>query len=55
MSEPDKKGTTWPWIVVPLAAVGLFFALRYCQRNLPPAEHAETPAAPAPESAPAPQ
>jgi len=56
MSEPDKKGATWPWIVVPIAAISLFFALRYCQRNLPPAEQAETAAVtvPAPAETPAP-
>ena len=56
MSEPDKKGSTWPWIVVPIAAISLFFALRYCQRNLPPAAQAESPAVivPAPAETPAP-
>jgi hypothetical protein len=53
MSEPEKKGSTWPWIAVPLAAVIVFFALRECQHRLPPAEHA--PAAvvpPAPDAEP---
>ena len=44
MSESDKKGSAWPWIAVPVAAISLFFVLRECQHRLPPAEHA--PAAP---------
>ena len=70
MIEPEKKGSPWPWILVPVAAVSLFFVLRECRQSLPPAEsapeHAVTaPAAPAdpqpaepeaaPASAPAPQ
>jgi hypothetical protein len=47
MSETEKKGSTWPWIAVPVAAVVVFFALRECQQRLPPAEHATAePAAP---------
>ena len=42
MSEAEKpeskKGSTWPWILVPVAAVSLFFVLRYCQQRIPPAE-----------------
>jgi hypothetical protein len=53
MSEPEKKGSTWPWIAVPLAAVIVFFALRECQHRLPPAEHAPASAG-SPETAPAP-
>jgi hypothetical protein len=40
MSESEKKGSAWPWIAVPVAAVSLFFVLRECQHRLPPAEHA---------------
>jgi hypothetical protein len=40
MSESEKKSAAWPWIVVPLTAVILFFVLRECQHRLPPAEHA---------------
>jgi hypothetical protein len=54
MSEAEKKGSTWPWILVPVGAVVLFFVLRYCQQHLPPAgqpapaeQGTETPAAPA--------
>ncbi len=51
MSEAEKKGSTWPWILVPIGAVSLFFVLHYCQQHLPPAEKARpaeaTPAAPA--------
>lgn len=70
MSEPEKKGSPWPWILVPIAAFSLFFLLRQCRLSLPPAEHAAaadvtvpaTPDAPAPadpkaaepETAPAP-
>ncbi len=38
MSEPEKKGSPWPWILVPVAAVSLFFVLRECRQSLPPAE-----------------
>jgi hypothetical protein len=63
MSEPEKKGSPWPWILVPVAAVSLFFVLRQCRQNLPPAEHAvaaesegEAPVVEAaPDSIPAPQ
>jgi hypothetical protein len=56
MSEPEKKGSIWPWIIVPLGAFAVFFLLRECQRRLPPAERV-SPAASvsAPEPAPAPQ
>ena len=68
MSETEKKGSPWPWILVPIAAFTLFFVLRECQTRLPPADHAaapavtapatpetpaQTPAAPAPQSEPA--
>jgi len=48
MSEPEKKGSKWPWILVPIAAFSVFFALRECQHRLPPTEHA-APAEPAPQ------
>ena len=48
MSETEKRGSPWPWILVPISAVGLFFVLRECRQNLPPAEHAPAPANPAP-------
>jgi len=56
MIETEKKGSTWPWIVVPIAAVSLFFVLRECQHRLPPAEPAETSAVavPTPPETPAP-
>jgi hypothetical protein len=44
MSESEKKGSAWPWIAVPIAAISLFFVLRECQHRLPPADH--SPAAP---------
>ena len=50
MSESEKKGSAWPWIAVPIAAVSLFFVLRECQHRLPPAEHAPATSAPAPET-----
>jgi hypothetical protein len=55
MSEPQKKGSIWPWIIVPLGAFSVFFLLRECQHRLPPTEHA-SPAVEttAPEPAPAP-
>jgi hypothetical protein len=49
MSEPEKKGSPWPWILVPVAAVSLFFVLRQCRQNLPPAaSHSPAPAATSP-------
>jgi hypothetical protein len=69
MSEPEKKGSPWPWILVPIGAASLFFVLRECRQNLPPAESVPeqaatksvAPAQPAaaseaaPDSIPAPQ
>jgi hypothetical protein len=37
-----------------VAAISLFFVLRQCRQNLPPAEHAPTAAESAPASTPAP-
>jgi len=56
MSEPEKKGSIWPWIIVPLGAFSVFFLLRECQHRLPPTGQT-TPATgtAAPEPAPAPQ
>jgi hypothetical protein len=48
MSEPEKKGSVWPWILVPIAAFAVFFGLRECQHRLAPTEHA-APAEPAPQ------
>ena len=48
MSEPEKKGSPWPWFLVPVAAVSLFFVLRECRQNLPPANTAADHDAPAP-------
>ena len=55
MSEPEKKGSPWPWIVVPVAAFSLFFVLRSCRQSLPPGEHAPAAevSAPAPAEVPA--
>jgi hypothetical protein len=55
MSEADKKGSPWPWILVPVAAVTLFFVLRQCRQNLPPHEVATATdtAAPAADVPPA--
>ena len=55
MSETEKKGSTWPWIAVPVAAVVVFFALRECQHRLPPAEHAPATTEPAAPETPAPE
>lgn len=53
MSEADKKSSKWPWILVPIGAISLFFILRYCQQHVPPPEEAHpadatAPAEPAP-------
>jgi len=54
MSEPEKKGSPWPWILVPIGAAGLFFVLRECRQSLPPApDHAAAPAVSAPAETPA--
>jgi hypothetical protein len=50
MSEPEKKGSPWPWILVPIAAFILFFALRQCRQSIPPAEHAPAAAVSVPAS-----
>ena len=55
MSESEKKGSTWPWIAVPVAAVIVFFTLRECQHRLPPADTAPATTAPATPDAPAPE
>jgi hypothetical protein len=65
MSETEKKGSAWPWIAVPLAAVVTFFLLRECQHRLPAAQPASSsasvpaassePAAPAATATPAPE
>jgi hypothetical protein len=54
MTEPEKKGSTWPWIAVPVAAVVVFFALRECQHRLPPTERAPTVTVPATPDVPSP-
>jgi hypothetical protein len=55
MSEPEKKGSPWPWILVPVAAFCLFFGLRQCRQSIPPANHAPSPAVSATTDAPAPE
>jgi hypothetical protein len=55
MSETEKKGSTWPWIAVPVAAVTVFFVLRECQDRLPPAERASSPAVTVPATPESPQ
>jgi hypothetical protein len=45
MSEPEKKGSPWPWILVPVGAVSMFFVLRECRQKLPPSPD-HSPAAP---------
>ena len=54
MSEAEKKGSPWPWFLVPIAAVSLFFVLRECRQNLPPANIAPEGAVPASPDIPAP-
>jgi hypothetical protein len=57
MSEHEKRGSPWPWFLVPVAAISLFFVLRECRQNLPPANTVAEPEAtvPATPSAPAPE
>jgi hypothetical protein len=51
MTEAEKKGSKWPWILVPVGAISLFFVLRYCQHHIPPAGQSQpadaTPVEPA--------
>lgn len=54
MSETEKKGSPWPWILVPVAAFTLFFVLRECQQRLPPAANSAPAANPTTPDAPAP-
>ncbi|HET7810182.1 MAG TPA: hypothetical protein VFL16_06370 [Steroidobacteraceae bacterium] len=55
MSEAEKKASPWPWILVPVAAISLFFVLRECRSHLPPATHGTAPASdPAATAEPAP-
>jgi outer membrane protein OmpA-like peptidoglycan-associated protein len=42
----ERKGSILPWLIVPIAALLLFFGLRNCQQKIPAA------ATPAPEAAP---
>jgi hypothetical protein len=52
MSEPEKKGSPWPWVLVPIAAISMFFVLRECRQHLPPApDHVAAPAASVPPKA----
>ena len=53
MSEPEKKGSPWPWILVPVAAVSMFFVLRECRQKLPPAPDHSAATAPSAEAIPA--
>jgi len=54
MSETEKKGSPWPWILVPIAAFTLFFVLRECQQRLPPAVNSVPASTPSTQGAPAP-
>jgi hypothetical protein len=48
----DRRPAIWPWLVVPLLALALFFALsRFKESRLPPAQSDST-APPAEETAP---
>jgi outer membrane protein OmpA-like peptidoglycan-associated protein len=59
--QVERKGSALPWLIVPIAALLLFFGLRSCQKEAPqataPAPEAAAPveAAPAPEPAVAPE
>jgi len=55
MIEAEKKGSAWPWILVPVAAVSLFFVLRECRQSLPPADSLPAEPEAAPAATPAPQ
>jgi hypothetical protein len=48
----ERRPAVWPWLVVPLLALALFFALsRFKEARLPPAQSDST-ATPAEETAP---
>ncbi len=42
----DRRPAIWPWLVVPLLALALFFALsRFKESRLPPAQSDTAPSA----------
>jgi hypothetical protein len=49
----ERRPAVWPWLLLPLAALTLFFALKTAKDSLPagPVHHAEAPAASAPSDA----
>ena len=47
MSDTEKKGSVWPWILVPLAAVTMFVVLRECRTRFPSPEVGSEAAVPA--------
>ena len=54
MIEPEKKGSTWPWIAVPVAAVIVFLSLGEGKNRLPGTDHGPATAVPAAPDVPAP-
>jgi hypothetical protein len=53
MSDTEKKGSVWPWILVPLAAVTVFVVLREYRSRFPSPEASSEAAAPAVPDVPA--
>ena len=46
----DRRPAVWPWLLLPLVALTLFFVLKTAKDSLPasPAHHAQAPADSAP-------
>jgi hypothetical protein len=53
MSDTEKKGSVWPWILVPLAAVTVFVVLREYRSRFPSPEASSEAAVPVAPPAPA--
>ena len=39
-ADRERKSAAWPWIVVPIITLGVFFALRNCRKIAPAAASA---------------
>ncbi|MCB1625315.1 MAG: OmpA family protein [Pseudomonadales bacterium] len=51
--EPERKPSIVPWLIVPIAAILLFFGLRNCQQKEPAAVVSPPVSEPLPDAAPA--
>jgi hypothetical protein len=44
----ERRPAVWPWLLLPLVTLALFFALRAVKKPVPPASPADVAAEPAP-------